>query len=81
MAEPTTLTAQAAVDAHHNHLWDVVALLDSAYDRIQDAAPTMAEDEATFDAAQIACRLVRMAMERVQAAAEAFANIQPESRT
>lgn len=78
MADTTaSFTAQQAVDTHHNHLWDVVALLEAAVQRIEEDTPSLAEDPAANSRMHNTGRLIYMAKERVHAAADAFSEIDP----
>lgn len=66
------LTLRATVEAHHNRLYDAVALLDAAADRIDDETPTLTECPTRHERMHNLLRLVQMAGEIVKAAADDF---------
>jgi hypothetical protein len=71
MAE--AITFKQAVERHGNELFDAVALLDAAADRIDDATPSVNEDRERAENMHNTLRLVQLAADRVKAAAEAMA--------
>jgi hypothetical protein len=72
MAE--AITIRQAVEKHSNPLFDVVALLDAAAERIESATPSCTENPEGADFMQNTLRLVQMAMETVKAAADDMLN-------
>ena len=69
VAKPTDPLA-AAVAHHTDELFDVVALLDAAAGRIDEATPSPHDDPGGADTMHNTLRLVQMAADRVKAAAE-----------
>lgn len=61
-------------DKHENALFDVVALLSAAADRIDAATPSHNDEPERADDMHNTMRLVQMAGEKVKAAAEALFN-------
>jgi|JI10StandDraft_1071094.scaffolds.fasta_scaffold16112_17 hypothetical protein len=70
MAE--SLTHKEAVDKHVNRIYDAVALLEAAAERIDAHAPPYSEQPEKADAMHNTMRLVQMAMELCQGAASDF---------
>lgn len=56
--------------AHADSLYDAVALLDAAAQRIDDATPMMGEDPEAAEAEHNTLRLVQMAHKKVKAVAD-----------
>lgn len=68
----STMTTQTTLanfsDTHLNTLYDAVALLDAAAERMDSAMPSATEDQ--MDTAQNTLRLVQMAGEKIRAVAD-----------
>jgi hypothetical protein len=67
-----SLTYKDAVNTHHNHLFDAVALLDAAAERVDAATPSATDDADGAATMHNTLRLVQMAQEIVKTAAEDF---------
>lgn len=61
--------ARDAIDEYANSLFDVVALLEAAAERIDEATPSAHDDRTGCERMHNTMRLVQMAGERVKAAA------------
>lgn len=68
------ITHQAACDKHSDELWDAVALLDAAAERLSNNAPSLKDDPQTYGVMHNVMRLVTMAKERAAAAATDLGN-------
>lgn len=78
MAEPSTNIVDVA-SKHTNRLFDAVALLDAAAERIEAATPSTKVDERGADSMHNTLRLVQMAKEVVQAAADDLYDVDERS--
>lgn len=68
------ITAAQACKKHSNELWDVVALLDAACDRIDEETPSTADSADRHERMHNLLRLVQMAKGRAEAAAADLGN-------
>jgi hypothetical protein len=68
------LTHKQAVEKHSNSLFDAVALLDAAAERIDAATPLTTDDPERANTMHNTMRLVLMAMSVVKEAAEDMGN-------